>query len=61
MRLGGFRHKGLKQIYQDGTTKGLPPAMANKLGKLLLSLETAESWSSSADFQAGGCIRSKAA
>ena len=43
MRLGRFRHKGLKQLYESGTSKGGPPAMADKLRKLLFALETAES------------------
>ena len=42
MRLGRFRHKGLKQLYESGATKGVPPAMADKLRKLLFALETAE-------------------
>jgi hypothetical protein len=25
MRLTGFRHKGLKQVYAGGGAKGLPP------------------------------------
>ena len=42
MRLGRFRHKGLKQLYESGAAKGVPPAMADKLRKLLFALETAE-------------------
>ena len=42
MQLAGFRHKGLKQLHEDGNAKGVPPAMADKLRKLLLALETAE-------------------
>jgi hypothetical protein len=41
MQFAGFRHKGLRGLYEDGDAKGLPPAMADKLGKLLLALETA--------------------
>jgi proteic killer suppression protein len=37
-----FRHKGLKDLHQDGSVKGVPPAMADKLRKLLFALETAE-------------------
>lgn len=33
---------GLKRFYQDGITKGLSPVMADKLRKLLFTLETAE-------------------
>ena len=42
MRLGGFRHKGLKRVYEVGDAKGVSPAMADKLGKLLFAMETAE-------------------
>lgn len=41
MHLRGFRHKGLRQLYEDGKARGLPPAMVDKLRKLLLALETA--------------------
>ena len=41
MRLVRFRHKGLKQLHEDGNAKGVPPAMADKLRKLLFALETA--------------------
>ena len=43
VQLVRFRHKGLRQLYEDGTTKGVPPAMADKLRKLLFALETAAS------------------
>jgi len=42
MQLVGFRHKGLRQLYADGKTKSVPPPMVDKLGKLLLALETAD-------------------
>jgi hypothetical protein len=35
MQLIRFRHKGLRRLYEDGNAKGLPPAMAEKLRKLL--------------------------
>jgi proteic killer suppression protein len=41
VRLISFRHKGLKQLYEDGKVKGVPPLMADKVRKLLLALETA--------------------
>jgi proteic killer suppression protein len=41
MDLVRFRHKGLRQLYADDTAKGVPPAAAEKLRKLLLALETA--------------------
>ena len=37
-----FRHKGLRQLYEDGNGKGVPSAMADKLRKLLFALETPE-------------------
>jgi toxin HigB-1 len=42
MRLARFRHKGLRQLYEDDNAKGVPAAMADKLRKFLLALETAE-------------------
>jgi toxin HigB-1 len=42
MQLVRFRHKGLKQLWEDGSAKGVPSAMADKLRKLLFALETAE-------------------
>jgi plasmid maintenance system killer protein len=42
MQLVRFRHKGLRQLPEDGNAKGVPPAMADKLRKLLLAIETAE-------------------
>jgi proteic killer suppression protein len=42
MRLARFRHRGLRQLHEDDDAKGVPAAMADKLRKLLLALETAE-------------------
>lgn len=42
MELVRFRHKGLRQLYEEGNAKGVPSAMADKLRKLLFALETAE-------------------
>jgi plasmid maintenance system killer protein len=42
MQLARFRHKGLRQLHEDGNAKGVPPALADKLRKLLFALETAE-------------------
>jgi toxin HigB-1 len=42
MQLVRFRDKGLRQLYEDGNARGVPSAMADKLRKLLLALETAE-------------------
>ena len=42
MQLVRFRHKGLRQLHGDGSTKGVPSAVADKLRKLLVALETAE-------------------
>lgn len=43
MHLAGFRHKGLRQFYEDDNPKGLSAAIADKLRKLLFALETAQS------------------
>ena len=46
MKLVRFRHKGLKQLHEDGNAKGVPPAMADKLRKLPFALETLDQiWS----------------
>jgi toxin HigB-1 len=37
-----FRHKGLKRLHEEGSAKGVPSAMADKLRKLLFAIETAE-------------------
>jgi proteic killer suppression protein len=42
MRLVRFRHKVLRQLYEEDSAKGVPPAMTDKLRKLLLALETAD-------------------
>ena len=42
MRLDGFRHKGLRQVHAGAKAKGVPPAMADKLRKLLFAMETAK-------------------
>jgi toxin HigB-1 len=42
MQLLSFRHKGLRQLWEDGSAKGVQPAMADKLRRLLFALETAE-------------------
>jgi toxin HigB-1 len=42
VQLVRFRHKGLRQLYEEGNARGVPPAMADKLRKLLFALETAE-------------------
>jgi len=43
MQLVRFRHKGLAWFYLKGNARSLPAAMADKLGKLLFAIETAES------------------
>ena len=42
MRLVRFRHKVLKHLYEDDNLRGAPPALAEKLRKLLLAIETAD-------------------
>jgi proteic killer suppression protein len=43
MRIAGFRHKGLQRLYLKGEAKGVPPVMVDKLRKLLLAMDTANS------------------
>ena len=42
MQLARFRHKGLRQLYEDDIARGVPPTMADKLRKLLFAMETAK-------------------
>jgi plasmid maintenance system killer protein len=42
MQLVRFRYKGMGQFYEDGNARSVPPAMADKLSKLLFAIETAE-------------------
>jgi proteic killer suppression protein len=42
MELVRFRHKGLRQLYEDEEARSVPSAMAGKLTKLLFAVETAE-------------------
>jgi toxin HigB-1 len=42
MRIARFRHKGLRQLYEDDIARGVPPAMRDKLRKLLFAMETAD-------------------
>ena len=41
MQLTRFRHKGLTQLHAEDNARGVQPAMADKLRKLLFALETA--------------------
>ena len=42
MQLVGFRHRGLRRLWEEGNAKGVSSAMTDKLRKLLFALETAE-------------------
>ena len=42
MRLAGFRHKGLRRLYDEDNAKGLSVAVVDKLRKLLFAMETAQ-------------------
>jgi plasmid maintenance system killer protein len=57
MRLARFRHKGLRQLYEDDNAKGVPAAMADKLRKLLLALETADTLDQAGRFPDGSYTR----
>jgi len=41
MRLSKFRHKGLLRLYTEGNAKGVSASHLDKVGKVLLALETA--------------------
>jgi proteic killer suppression protein len=41
MRLAKFRHKGLLRLYTEGNAKGVSASQLDKVGKLLVALETA--------------------
>ena len=43
MLIEGFRHKGLQRLYLKGDGKAVPPAMLDKVSKLLLAIDTADS------------------
>lgn len=38
----GFRHKGLEQLYKDGTKKGVQAAHVAKLRRILSALDVAQ-------------------
>ncbi len=42
MELTDFRHKGLWRLYHDDDVRGIATAVAERLRRLLLALETAE-------------------
>ena len=39
MRIRSFAHKGLKRLYEDGSAKGVPAGVLNKLRKMLAFLD----------------------
>ncbi len=41
MHIESIRHKGLRQLYEDGNAKGVHAASVDKLKKLLFAIETA--------------------
>jgi proteic killer suppression protein len=42
MKIRGFVHKGLKQLYEEDSAKGVPAAAADKLRKMLAFLDGME-------------------
>ncbi len=42
MKIRNFAHKGLKQLYAEDSTRGIPPDSANKLRKMLAFLDDME-------------------
>jgi proteic killer suppression protein len=43
VRIRGFLHKGLKRLYVDDNSKGLPPDAVDKIRKMLAFLQDMES------------------
>ncbi len=41
MSIRSFRHRGLKGLYETGEAKGLPTALAGKIGDILLAIDEA--------------------
>jgi len=42
MRIRSFAHKGLKRLYTEDSTKGVPPDTVDKLRKMLAYLDNME-------------------
>jgi toxin HigB-1 len=42
MEIRGFLHKGLKKLYEDDVTRGVPPDSVDKLRKMLAFLDEME-------------------
>ena len=42
MHIESLRHKGLRQLYLDNITKGVPASLVDKLRKQLFAMEAAE-------------------
>src|SRR3954451_16466298 len=43
MRIEAIRHKSLQRLYLRGEERGVPAAMIDKIRKLLLAIDTADS------------------
>ena len=41
MPIQNFRHRGLERLFVNNTVRGVPPALAPKLRRMLLALATA--------------------
>ena len=42
MKIRSFAHKGLRRLYEDDSTKGVPPETVEKLRKILAYLDNIE-------------------
>lgn len=42
MSIESFQHKGLRRLFEDEDTRGIPAALAQKLKRLLGAMDTAE-------------------
>lgn len=43
MHIASIRHKGLRQLYEDDNAKGVQASSADKIKKLMFTMETATS------------------
>ncbi len=50
MPIQNFRHRGLELLFVNNTVRGVPPALAPKLRRMLLALATADDVSDLAVF-----------
>jgi len=57
VKIRNFAHKGLKRLYAEDSTKGVPPDTVDKLRKMLAFLDTCKTPRNYARSQRERCIR----